>query len=166
MKRFLVAEAKHCSATVLDSTILRWLALSGCLLVLGCGGQTERWQEQIQALQSLGAGVDVDAQGAITFVNLSRSPTTDQDLECLKHFPTIEQLWLYDTRTTDAGLKQLRDLTQLKVLVLGKTDITDRGLNELTHLSQLKELYLYPADVSAAAVTRLQDALPDTLIIY
>lgn len=160
------AEAARRAASVLDSTTLYWLAITGCLLVSGCSRHTDAWWEQSQTLQSLGAGIDVDAQGAVTFINLSRSPATDRDLECLKHFATVEQLWLYDTRTTDAGLKQLRNLTQLKVLVLGKTDITDRGLNELAHLSQLKELYLYPADVSAAAVARLQDAIPETLIIY
>lgn len=110
--------------------------------------------------------MDMDTQGVVTFINLSRSPAGDQHLACLKHFPAVQQLWLYDTRVTDEGLKQLGDLAQLQVLVLGKTDITDRGLSELAQLPTLKEIYLYPADVSEAAVRRLQIALPETLIIY
>lgn len=153
-------------AIVVDFAILRWLVLACGLSLFGCGTQAEQWSKQVRTLQSLGAGVDINTQGAITFINLSRSPTSDQELDCLKHFATVEQLWLYDTRITDQGLKQLHDLTQLEVLVLGKTDITDRGLNELASLSNLKELHLYPADVSDAAVRRLQDALPQTLIIY
>jgi hypothetical protein len=165
-KTALFRGANGNDAIGVDFAILRWLVLAWGLTLLGCGTQAEQWSKQAQTLQLLGAGVDVDTQGAITFINLSRSPTSDQDLDCLKHFATLEQLWLYDTRITDQGLKQLHDLTQLKVLVLGKTDITDRGLNELAHLSNLKEIYLYPADVSDAAVSRLQDALPQTLIIY
>ncbi len=144
-----------------------WLVLISCSLVLGCSNPAaEKQQRRIDTLRELGAGVDFNSQGAVTFINLSHKSVADDQLVCVTGLVELKQLWLYDTRITDRGLQHLRDLPRLEVLVLGKTDISDQGLMQLTRCSSLKEIYLNGTNVSDYAVDHLQAMMPETSISF
>jgi hypothetical protein len=135
-------------------------------LVGGCTRGSEDAQTiGLTELQKLGAAVDVDDNGQVTFVNLSHQPVTDDELECLEKLTNLRQLWLYDTNITDQGLRHLSGLVNLEVLVLGKTRITDRGLPQLHPLKKLQELYVYETDTSAQAMASLHQVLTKTVIV-
>jgi len=133
---------------------------------LGCAGQTaEDGCAAREALDSLQAGVDLDEEGRVTFVNLSHKAVTDDQLACVEGLTDLRQLWLYDTSISDDGLQHVSGLTNLQVLVLGKTHITDRGLQALHALRNLQELYLYETEVTPRGVERLQKVLTSTVIV-
>lgn len=144
-------------------------SLTALILLLPWLGCAERAAEDSRAaretLDSLQAGVDLDAEGRVTFVNLSHKALTDDQLACVEPLTDLRQLWLYDTNISDDGLQHLSGLTNLEVLVLGKTRITDRGLQELHALTNLKELYLYETEVTPRGVDRLQKVLTSTVIV-
>ncbi len=136
------------------------------VLVLGCTRQTDEGNGAgLRQLQALDAGVELDESGEVTFVNLSHTAVTDDDLQSIGTLVSLRQLWLYDTQISDRGLTHLSGLVNLEVLVLGKTRITDRGLARLHPLRSLQELYLYETDTSARAVAELQQVLTRTIIV-
>jgi len=66
---------------------------------------------------------------------------------------------------TDAGLAHLQKLTNLTGLYLYDTKVTDLGLTYLRRLSKLDALELSYTKVTDAGAKKLQEALPDCLIL-
>ena len=71
-----------------------------------------------------------------------------------------------ETTITDEGVKHLSKLSRLEKLWLHDTKVTDEGLMHLTSLKQPRQLMVYNTSVSAEGYQRLQEKLPNCLIVY
>ena len=90
---------------------------------------------------------------------------TDAGLARIASHAHLTAIDLSRTGVSDAGLAHLAALTRLQTLNLGLTRITSDGLAHLRGLAQLRYLGLFQCDqVSAAAVSELQQALPECKI--
>lgn len=98
-------------------------------------------------------------------LDLRQSPVADDGLERLRPLSGLQRLGLAGTRITDAGVRHLEALDNLHVLWLGRTRITDACIPQLCRLEQLDVVSLEQTRVSDAGVRRLQEALPDCVII-
>jgi hypothetical protein len=89
-------------------------------------------------------------------IDLTSTPTTDDDLILLR-----EQFHLVDqelgfTRISDAGLEHLKGLPNLDVLDFDGTAITDDGLKELKGLTKLVGLNLADTAISDSGLEHLK----------
>jgi hypothetical protein len=98
-------------------------------------------------------------------LDLRQSPVSDEGLEGLRPLSGLRRLGLAGTRITDAGMRHLEALDNLHVLWLGRTQISDACIPQLSRLKQLDVLSLEQTRVSEAGVQRLEEALPDCVII-
>lgn len=144
-------------------TIIVLVALMTCL---GAGCGQDRSSDPLAGqLIALGGGFDRDPEGRITFVNLSSTTVSDDDLEVLTRLPALTNLWLHETTITDGGLVHLKDLKNLEVLVLSQTGITNGGLVHLKGLLNLHEIYLSQTAVTPEGIFKLKAFLPETAIV-
>jgi hypothetical protein len=65
------------------------------------------------------------------YLNLSRTPVTDQGLRHLAGCSNLKTLFLRKTRVTDAGLRRLHRMSSLHVIWLTGTEVTPDGVREL-----------------------------------
>lgn len=116
---------------------------------------------------------------------------TDAGLESIQHLKHLQELHLYgSTQITDAGLQHLRSLQQLEYIGLQHTALTGAGiihlqklpslrwlslaytktsdaeLEYLRSMHQLRGLSLFGANLTAEGVDRLQQALPDCVVMH
>lgn len=103
--------------------------------------------------------------GGLHSLDLRQSPVSDDGLERLRPLSGLRRLGLAETRISDAGVRHLEALDNLHVLWLGRTQITDACIPQLSRLKQLNVVSLEQTRVSEAGVRRLQEALPDCVII-
>ncbi|MEN6493633.1 MAG: leucine-rich repeat domain-containing protein, partial [Thermoguttaceae bacterium] len=85
--------------------------------------------------------------------------------EMLPGRPVVSVDFSHIESLTDAGLVHLQGLTHLQSLDLRHTSITDAGLEHLKGLAQLRSLNLAGTQVTEEGVKRLQQALPECLIL-
>ena len=122
-------------------------------------------EKAIDAIVKLGGDFRLDENKAVVEVLFPRRPQgLDAGLEQLKGLTNLKILHLNRTEATDAGLVHLKGMTKLKYLGLFSTKVTDSGLAHLEGLTKLEELGLYSTKVTAAAVKKLQQALPNCKI--
>ncbi|HVX12107.1 MAG TPA: hypothetical protein VHC22_13080 [Pirellulales bacterium] len=67
----------------------------------------------------------------MSYVNLSGTRISDQDLAEMDGLSDVDVLDLSGTQVTDAGLLHLKRLGRLQMLVLDGTHVTETGLDEL-----------------------------------
>lgn len=87
----------------------------------------------IAALEDLGAHVG-RASGRVVRVELlsPRRPFTDEHLQHLQSFTSLEVLWLHGAAITDAGLERLKPLERLQDLELPlEAPLSDKALDDL-----------------------------------
>ena len=70
------------------------------------------------------------------------------------------------TSPGDDDLVQLSDMPDLHFLNLRNTQITDAGLGHLASMRQLKTILLADTQVTDEGVRKLQEALPDAIIVH
>jgi len=92
----------------------------------------------------------------VLWIDFTEREITDSDLECLREFPNLEQLFLAKTAITDAGLEHVRTLCRLKVLDLERTRVTGRGFDALENLTCLETFNLMGTELDDAGLARLQ----------
>ena len=164
---------------------LRTLLLLVTLIAALLGWRMYVWRAE-QAAQRQ-AMVELKAHGATTSVTFGSSAEaivlqgrkadnvvlldnpelTDDDLQGLKNAPLTRSLTIVGSRITDKGLVYLKNLRQLELLDLKKNpQITDAGLEHLEELKNLEKLILIGTSVTPAGVKRLQQALPNTKIVF
>ncbi len=102
----------------------------------------------------------------LQYLELDGTQITDAGLEHLRGLTKLVSLNLSGTKVTDAGLEHLETLASLRVLDLNGTQVTDAGLENLEGLSNLKWLDLSRTQVTPKGVKKLQEALPDCVIVY
>lgn len=100
--------------------------------------------------------IGVEAFGEVIDVRLPNSPTTDNDLRYLADVPTVECLWLADTKVTEEGLPHLRACPTLRFLGLDGVPITDRGLIEISKFTELERLFLNRTKVTDKGLVHLK----------
>ncbi len=94
------------------------------------------------------------------------SSVVDSDLDYVRKWSRLQQLFLGHTRITDAGLKNVEGLRELDVLDLEGAPITDTGLAHLRDLPRLRFLVLDSTRVTGAGLRHLtglphlQETLP------
>ena len=78
-------------------------------------------------------------------LRIRKAPITDEGLDALSQFPTIQQLELSNSKITDEGIKKIvKFCPQLKRLNLwGCAGITDKSFEHLKGLWKLERLHLY-----------------------
>ena len=91
---------------------------------------------------------------------------TDMGLRYLQDLTRLEYVGLQNTNLTGAGIVFLRELDNLKWLSLSFTRTSDVEVVHLSSMTQLRGVSLYGTDVSSPTVTRLQDALPQCVVMY
>lgn len=96
----------------------------------------------------------------LSTVVLIASDITDIGCEHLSTLPTLQKLFVTDTKITDIGLKQLCQARQMDTLHVSGTKITDNGLQHLAELNLLKELTVVKTGVSEKGVKTLSTKLP------
>lgn len=93
-------------------------------------------------------------------LSVQHTKITDAALANLSGLTDLEVLELNQAGMTDAAMVHLRPLTKLAFLDIGRSDVTDGGVLQLSGLKKLRIL-LVPDRVTAAARSRLQEAIPD-----
>jgi Leucine-rich repeat (LRR) protein len=101
---------------------------------------------------------------SLTQLELSKTRITDAGLANLAGLVSLQNLGLAGTGVTDAGLAQLAKLQSLATLNIADTKVTDDGLKHLTGLKGLSRLTLQGSAVTPAAVTSLQNTMPQLRI--
>lgn len=96
----------------------------------------------------------------ISWLDLSRSQLSDNDLEILSEFHNLTRLSLQNNDISDRTLHFVTSLNNLEYLNLYSTGITDEGLDQLKKLTNLKTLYIWQTNVSREAAENLMDAIP------
>ena len=124
----------------------------------------------LSALESRGAWIEMDDDGALLGIDLTRpvyqldENFTYKDLKSLRVFPDLVSLDLSTTAISDAGLEALTNLSKLRVLRLADTEVTGQGLGILTELSELEVLDVSDTKITPEAVIHIrQSALLKTL---
>ncbi len=84
------------------------------------------------------------------------SSVGDSDVNYVRKWPHLKQLFLGHTRVTDAGLKNVEGLSELDVLDLKGTLVTDAGLAYLHDLPRLRFLILDSARVTGTGLRHLK----------
>ena len=83
------------------------------------------------ALESLAVDHGFDAEGNLLWLGLGNLAVTDESLAKLAGETKLRGLYLYDTKITDVGLKHLAGFTGLRLLLLTATPVTDAAVTEL-----------------------------------
>jgi len=95
----------------------------------------------------------------------NNAKVSDAGLAYLKGLTKLKDLKLDSTDVSDDGLALLKGLTELKALSLYDTKVTDAGLVHLKGLTKLKFLHLGDTKVTEDGVSKLEQALPNCLIM-
>ncbi len=122
-------------------------ALPDCLITFAddplLDGLVNRGDDLLAVLRSVAHHVELNESGQVVSLSFRLSAITDQGLQKLKEFPSLERLsFTYCRRITDTGLDQFGALKNLKRLVLSNTNVTGTGLRSLRDLTRLTELDL------------------------
>ncbi len=96
----------------------------------------------------------------IKWMDLARTPVTDQGLSHLAGMTQLTRLHLENTGITDAGLDAIKGLGNLEYLNLYGTQVSDAGLAKLSGLKKLKKLFVWQTKVTDAGATKLAAAIP------
>lgn len=91
---------------------------------------------------------------------------TDNGLESLRGLSHLEYVGLQHTELTGAGVAHLQTLPNLHWLSLAYTKISDAELRNFEGMHQLRGLSLFGAKISEKGVSRLQQQLPDCVVMY
>lgn len=117
--------------------------------------------DDIQELVLEGCNIGDDSLSSVDVLrlkglNLNGNPITDQGLDFIATFDSLEKLSLGKTQTTDAGLGTIGPLINLKKLWLQETAITNAGLAQLQSLQSLEFLVLYDTAITDAGLDALK----------
>jgi hypothetical protein len=101
----------------------------------------------------------------LKYLRFVGTQVTDAGLMHLRRLTKLEHLIIVGTHVSDTGLEHLKGLTKLKNLAFVDTAVTDAGLEHLEGFTELEFLYLSNNDVTDEGVKKLQEALPDCVIL-
>lgn len=118
---------------------------------------SENVDATMKILEQLGADIEKDDQGQVSSLMLHGARVTDETLDSIKGFGTLQKLYLKSTRVTNLGVEQLSGLLHLNELNLGGTNVTDEGLVHLKSLESLTMLYLDLTQVTDAGLDHLRE---------
>jgi len=108
------------------------------------------------AIRELGGRVNLNGDRRVDSVQLRNlEELSDDDLEHLQVFESLEKLDLGFSPIGDEGLAHLAELTQLKGLNLAGTNITNDGLEHLTGLKNLEHLSVQQTEISNRGIRHL-----------
>jgi len=96
----------------------------------------------------------------LTYLDLSSSSVTDEQLGFVGNLPPLQKLYLARTEISDGGLDELRSLRQLRVLDLSHTSVTPAGLVILDDLSALESCLVGGTDISEVELAMLRENYP------
>ena len=120
---------------------------------------------------SLGAGLGEEhlkllreLRHHVVWLDLGRTPITDDQLFVLQELPNLRRLQLHQTGITDAALATIAGCRNLESLNLFGTAITDAGVPELARMESLQHLYIWNTRITQNGAEILKKALPDTEI--
>jgi len=91
---------------------------------------------------------------------------TDAGLKHLSGLSQLEYIGLQHTELTGAGIAHLLDLPNLRWISLAYTGTSDAELDQFSDMRQLRGLSLFGANVTDKGVERLQQALPDCVVMH
>lgn len=98
-------------------------------------------------------------------VDLSSPQVADANLQVLEQLPHVEVLSL-GPNVTDSGLQHVKRLARLRSLsIYYDNEVTDAGLENLKGLTRLRRILCDSANVTDEGVARLQEALPNCIIV-
>jgi len=107
-------------------------------------------------IESLGGSVAIDANGAVTGVNLRGSWVTDTDLRRLSEYPGLTTLDLSLTHITDEGMTEIKNLPNIADLNLYYAEyVTDQGVAAIKNWKKLKRLNLHGTKSSDTALEHI-----------
>src|ERR1051326_6373013 len=113
----------------------------------GCLSATSNW------IESLGGAATINAQSAVTGVNLRGSWVTDADVRRLAEYPELATIDLSLTRVTDEGMAELKNLRNVTDLNLYYAEyVTDQGIAAIKNWKKLKHLNLHGTKSSDTAL--------------
>lgn len=101
------------------------------------------------------------AKEHITWLDLSNSELTDDDLKPLAQLPNLSRLRLEKNNISDEGLLHLTGLNNLESLNLYANPISDSGLMHLQKMPALKKVFLWQTAVTELGKSNLKDAKVD-----
>ncbi len=160
--------------------VVVWFAVVSAIFVLTGGCSLPPEQQAVEAVESVGGRVKLDADGQVVEVDVSRTPADDELLSLLSALPRLTLINCSETRIKGDGLASLNNLKQLKSLYLvgcdvndrggrnpesrvtletlhvGRTQLTDEGLSGLRHLTKLRTLSLGHTAVTDAGLIHLR----------
>ncbi|MBM3738602.1 MAG: hypothetical protein FJW39_22720 [Acidobacteria bacterium] len=99
-------------------------------------------------------------------LEMNRTRVSDKGLPHLAKLPKLKALNLNYTQVTDQGLAILKTLPALTDLSLDTGAVTDKGLDTLAGMKGLRWLNLYHTLITEAGFRKLQQAMPDTRIVF
>ncbi len=156
---------------------IKWLLTAACVLV-AIGTFLVVWvpyHRQMQLIDEI-ESFDDDEFGFVV-VGLPRIKRVETDAvgpdwlrdlvgdERMSGFDSVVLVYLVGAPIDDAWLKKLGRFPKLYSLVLDGKQITDDGLTHLAEMSNLRILILMETGVSDKGVKKLQQALPDCIIV-
>ncbi|MBI1783604.1 hypothetical protein HYR69_00540 [Candidatus Sumerlaeota bacterium] len=93
----------------------------------------------------------------IQWLDLSRTPTADDQLRCLANLTLLRRLDLRSTPIGDPGIAHIKDLSAIKELRLNETKITDRALALIAAMPKLENLWLYDTAITDTGLQYLKN---------
>jgi hypothetical protein len=115
------------------------------LLQFPQGTLTEKDKNALAALIKWGElGDPLDYPEKLKFIAIQHnSKITDADIEFLKHFPNLEELYIVKCpKITDEGMDILEYLSRLKYLSLKGTNVTEASVERIAKLTDLEDVAL------------------------
>jgi hypothetical protein len=92
----------------------------------------------------------------VVAIDLSKTPTGDEDLWILNDLPQIDCLWLYRTQVTDRAIESIaRYCPELKGLGFEQASLTDKGIAPLGTLRNLEQLILWNVPIGDDGIRHL-----------
>jgi hypothetical protein len=98
--------------------------------------------------------------GTLTVLNLSNDPITDEDLDQVARFTSLEVLALESTKVSGIGLARLKEMKRLNVLNLINCHMGDADLEPLVSMTNLRIVYAAGCNISDDAIEEFKEKCP------
>jgi hypothetical protein len=86
-------------------------------------------------------GLQFGYDSGVSFLNAHGQDHSGEDLQLVRHFPEVAELFFGGNRITNEDLQVLRDLRQIKRLyILWSPNVTDEGMANLDNLTEVETL--------------------------
>jgi hypothetical protein len=143
---------------------IKLIALASMLSILGCWNAATRGADPppeqaaaIKALAPVRSNIQLNRDGTVRFVRLSKMVVKDEHLVHLLPLAQLDYLAIVTPTVTDAGLANIANLTKLDTLFLSDSGLSRDGMPHLSQLTSLERLYLDRTKIDDQSLSHLKN---------